>query len=1272
MRNEYNKRARAARKHMGRGLSSLAEHLEQRRLLSSSAFGPVTTSFLLSGNLAHANLTGVTTEAGDKTLAAGNARDISSGNFSLILAQYESNGSLDPTFGSGGTVVTTLGTSQRSYGRAVFQADGSKFVVPGTFGSGSNKENFSVFRYNANGTLDTSFGDGGHTSTTDFLTALRQNLDTTQVPDATFQSLYANHTEAFTAVIQADGKILAGGKVDGNRGWIIARFNTDGSLDSTFGTGGLVVSRTGTETGESYDSLAISNGIILQGGNQFYANDSGSFRPGVRAFNSDGTPDTAFGATDTLFSSLGQSFLDLGPRSNDPNFVGSGPESNLPRFTYAAVDAMAIQSDGKIIEAGWLQQYRNRQEVHAGARHQEFIGLFRFNSDGTVDQNFGGNANVPGMELLQVPGAVDSYALRVTVAPNGQIVAAGFAGDDSTGDHRAVVVRFNSDGTPDSNFGSGGIISLTDIPSHAGDENEGVIPNIDVAVQPDDQKIVVGTDTNNFATIAGDLAVYRLQTNGALDTGFSGNSSTAAEPPFQVQQTLLTGAGQTLAAGNSLVSGAGTTAPTLALLDSQGVSEAGFGSAGYVRSALFDQQTDTLTLLPSSTAGAEPITGDEFTVTLTLANGNTHAVSAIASSENASAVMTELAQGLQTIAGAFHVSATATGSHLTITGDSGFRFTTTLSLTDANATPNSTSDDVPTFAVTTAFSGSWISNAEVLQPDGKIIVVGSENSLFGLARYNSDGTIDPTFGPGDGSVISTIDFGSPATAWGATLDAQGRIIVVGTANGNFALARFNSNGTIDTTFGANGIATTELGTANDVAVTPLALADGSILVAGTYTNNGQLLAVARYLANGSLDTAFGSGGILAPGLIAINASDAHGLALDGQKILLAGGIQSASNEDFAVGRFNLNGTNDPTFGNNGIATFDFGGTDDADSVVLQGNDIVVTGTSLASGVFSTAIVAFTQTGAVDPQIAPQLLPSGIPSAPAAGAQVLHPFLTSGIFVYGSQGSDGTAPGSVTITDNTTNGTSSRSRISTASVEAPPANADLSATIGGVKSGSFIDGLSKGKATVHVLDSNFSGAVDVRLLLSSDSTVQDAVAELGDFTLVMKSNKAKSHTFKFIYPASIPDGAYQVLVVVDPSNQINETDESNNTAAAEAIELGPPIVDLAAGPFSGLKAQYLSSKSISVKVSVSEEGNVPTSGPVTVSLYLSSDGTTLGQLLATKSSAGKIKPSKHKVFTLKVPPNTVAPGQYYFIAIVSNALDANGGNNQVVSGIVTIV
>lgn len=244
--------------------------------------------------------------------------------------------------------------------------------------------------------------------------------------------------------------------------------------------------------------------------------------------------------------------------------------------------------------------------------------------------------------------------------------------------------------------------------------------------------------------------------------------------------------------------------------------------------------------------------------------------------------------------------------------------------------------------VTTDFGGDDVARAVLLQPDGKIVAVGFKiNELFALARYNTDGSLDATFGAG-GRVVT--NFGSlRSQAYAAVLQPDGKIVAAGDAHSplttmDFALARYLPNGALDPTFGIAGLVTTDFGrTFSDYARGVEVQPDGRIVAAGWAENNCTScgaksdVALARYLPTGALDSSFGTGGRVVTDASRTNGHDrASGVAVQPDGRIVVSGTAPAppqpggSHPDMAVLRYLPTGALDQSFGEQGRTLIDFG------------------------------------------------------------------------------------------------------------------------------------------------------------------------------------------------------------------------------------------------------------------------------------------------------------------------------------------------------------
>ncbi|MBZ0207449.1 MAG: T9SS type A sorting domain-containing protein [Flavobacteriales bacterium] len=261
-----------------------------------------------------------------------------------------------------------------------------------------------------------------------------------------------------------------------------------------------------------------------------------------------------------------------------------------------------------------------------------------------------------------------------------------------------------------------------------------------------------------------------------------------------------------------------------------------------------------------------------------------------------------------------------------------------------------------------------------IQADGKIVVAGSTSSDtdddFALVRYNTDGTLDTSFS-GDGKV--TTDFAMDYDqANSVALQVDAKIIVAGYMfagiDVDFALVRYNPDGTLDSSFGGDGKVTTDFGTGDDIGNSVTIQADGKIVAAGYTSNFGDCdLALARYNTDGSLDNSFGAGGLVTTDFANVcEQGNSIAIQADG-KILLAGDTYNGMDSDFALARYNTDGTLDNNFGAEGKVTTDFGADyDNGYSVAMQPDGrIIVAGTTYIGEDSHFALVRYNADGTLD-------------------------------------------------------------------------------------------------------------------------------------------------------------------------------------------------------------------------------------------------------------------------------------------------------------------
>lgn len=249
-------------------------------------------------------------------------------------------------------------------------------------------------------------------------------------------------------------------------------------------------------------------------------------------------------------------------------------------------------------------------------------------------------------------------------------------------------------------------------------------------------------------------------------------------------------------------------------------------------------------------------------------------------------------------------------------------------------------------------------NSLVLQ-DGKIVVVGYSNDgmtdasmdgTFIVARFNSNGSLDPSFGDG-GKVRTSFGATGDGEAMAVALQSDGKIVVAGVVyvvsggsyGSNFALVRYNSNGGIDARFGTGGKVITRFqgsDIVNDMAIQD----DGKIILVGKAENN---FAIARYNSDGTLDGSFARGGKIEDDIGGID--EIFAIALHNRKIIVAGISTIGRDSPIVLVRYNLMGWRDGTFGRGrsyGVVRVNLGRYRDVPyDMAIQDNKILITGES---------------------------------------------------------------------------------------------------------------------------------------------------------------------------------------------------------------------------------------------------------------------------------------------------------------------------------------
>jgi uncharacterized delta-60 repeat protein len=715
--------------------------------------------------------------ADGRVLIGGNFIEVG-GTPQIGIARLNADGSLDTTFGAGQTGVSGAVTNLQVYAIAV-QPDG-KIVIGGQFLVVNGVIRGNLARLNADGTLDTSFGNGlsGVTGANSQVNAVavqpdgkiliggffgtlngsehgafaRLNADGTL--DAAFPDILSAGGRVGRIALQPDGKILIGGAfstVAGASRGNVARLNTDGTIDTTFGNG-----LAGANSSILGLALQSDGKVIIAG---LFNRVNGTLRHGVARVNADGTLDTTFGIAVNL---PGQAPQSVAVQSDGKvivggnfNQIGGVTATNLVRLTATGtldasfpqnlldagrfILAVELQDDGRVLVGGSFEQ------IGGVARSQ----MARLSAVGVVDETF-----VPGLGRSGLVNAI-------TFQPDGKMLVGGDF-DVLNGLPRGHVGRLNPDGTTDTTFGAVQI----------GPTN-GTMRS--VALQADG-KILVGGQFNQINGAARG-SVARLNADGTLDTSFGNGLSGTFDTARGIGvYTILPLTNGQILVGGYFGTFNGVATSCIVRLNADGSLDSTFGAGvtifGGVRAIVsqpdgrllvagrfgFTMSPNDLGLIRLNADGTLDATFPSVTLGASITAGVGDGVGALILQPD----------GKIFIGGNFiSVNGAPRSAIARINADG----TLDTGFANDGAGPN---QEV---------------NAAVRQPDGKFIIVGEFTSVAGqarskIARINADGTFEPTFGNGLSGAIDGLTSTStePPSVFALALQPDGKPVVGGQFN----------------------------------------------------------------------------------------------------------------------------------------------------------------------------------------------------------------------------------------------------------------------------------------------------------------------------------------------------------------------------------------------------------------------------------------------------------------------------------------------------------
>jgi uncharacterized delta-60 repeat protein len=527
-------------------------------------------------------------------------------------------------------------------------------------------------------------------------------------------------------------------------------------------------------------------------------------------------------------------------------------------------------------------------------------------------------------------------------------------------------------------------------------------------------------------------------------------------------------------------------------------------------------------------------------------------------------------------------------------------------------------------------TGLTSTTAVAVQADGKTVAVGPSSTPqgndFAITRFNTDGSLDLTFGAGTGT--GYIDFGNnDDTPIAVRVLPDGRLLVAGTSSAglsseggsDFAIARFNSDGSPDMSFGNLGRARTNFGAAVipgpgvppptpsfDVAHDLVLLSDGRFLVSGRSdaAGLGTDFALARYNADGSPDNSFNGTGKVTTDFAGGDDS-AHAIAIDsrsGQIVAAGSATLTGGAIAFATARYRADGTLDSSFATGGMVTTSIYGQDDEAFAVAIGSkgQITVAGAATTGTTGSDiALVRYTSKGALDKTFGSNGIVVTPFGQPAAGNQM--------------QLLD---DGSVLVAGGTVS--------SLASVDATHLDVALALYS------------SKGE-----LNPSFDS--DGKSILNLGTSVASSAPVVGSsMIMVAAASQAQQALSILANQRAIAEALNGELIAVATNGE--------DTVSAQIIASG---ADLSSSVISKLLASVVGGVKSSAVVTLTDAGNLPATGTVTLTLYASLDGNVDDADTMLTTIAGKkikLKAGASKKFSGKFTvPIDLADGNYYILA-----------------------
>jgi uncharacterized delta-60 repeat protein len=731
---------------------------------------------------------------------------------------------LDPTFGDGGKVTSDFPAPASDSGYDLLVQPDGKYVVAGVTGASvgyTEDAGFAFARYNPDGSLDPSFGQGGKVV----------------VP-------FGRYGAAAAAALAPGGKIVAAGMTSESRGplgrgqdFAIVRLNPDGTLDNTFdGDGRQTIDFDGREDAAS-DVVVLGDGRIVVLGRADDARPGGRLHDVLARLRPDGSLDPTFG---------GDGRLDL----------------TVPNASFAA-GAITLDSAGRLLVAG------GASVMTAGTPSGGFA-VVRLLDDGALDTSFAS----AGLAVSASGGTAQS----VVIDPAGRILLTGAWATGTEAGTEAAVSRLLPDGSVDTTFGGGDGFATVGL----GPRNDyGRAAAVDAA----GNIVVTGNSDDPRYSGGGFFAVFRLDPAGTPDASFGTGGAWMSPTAWSEGRAVaaVPGGGVVVAGHTRPAPGDGGYQFALLGFDAAGRLDPAFGAGGEVTTNFLgyaSNDASAMVVQPDGkviVGGTTDLNDDDWSA-FTLARytpGGTLDPT-FGTGGRAAAVPGLRGSTLSALALQADGRIVAAGSAWDARAQGGKGMTTfavVRYLPDGTPDASFGQGGKVSFAFDDVNDFVERARAVAIQADGKIVVAGDNENEFIVARLTPSGALDASFGNGGkapAGVGATGPWGGFAYPTSIGLGPGGAITLAGPVgtdflpSGEFAVARFDSAGRLDASFGPGGRTVVGVsGSYDDVKL--LVTADGGVVLGTTTMTYGgpgvgwsdRDFALLRLRPDGSLDTFFG-------------------------------------------------------------------------------------------------------------------------------------------------------------------------------------------------------------------------------------------------------------------------------------------------------------------------------------------------------------------------------------------------------------------------------